>query len=291
MPRLAYSLAAAKRLRFPPDIYARYGGVQGSARVPAILPTGPLFREPVRPALLHRAPERRARMHARQPGGEVRIGSEPVEYLRHLADKAHLDVRAGQGRSDKEFAALQRAVGIAQMIGEFAVDARMQGSTRLLQPRNIKIQHQGQHRRAFGIMQPLLVGFILCAIRRRHHRAFAMTANEIIDDRAGLGDFDIAVDDDGRLAERMDFRKLRRRQPRLRIALIAHHLVRRPKLLQQPEDALRARVVEMMERKHGRSPGVSWCAPEVSRRSCEKAAPRLLPKRQWPDPRPGHDEW
>ena len=74
----------AKRLRYPPDIYARYGGVQGSARVPAALTDEALFREPVCPALLHRALEGRARMHARQPCGEVRIGSEPVEHLREL---------------------------------------------------------------------------------------------------------------------------------------------------------------------------------------------------------------
>src|SRR5205807_7078981 len=45
-----------------------------------------------------------------------------VEDLGHLADKIHLDVRAGQRCTDKELAALQRAIDIPQMVGELAVD-------------------------------------------------------------------------------------------------------------------------------------------------------------------------
>ena len=45
--------------------------------------------------------------------------------------------------------------------------------------------------------------------------------------------------------------QLRRRQPRLRIALIALHLIGRAEFFQQPEDTLRAGVVEVMEGEHG----------------------------------------
>src|SRR5216684_923378 len=139
-PRLAYCSAPAKRLRYPPDIYARYGGIERvpAPHVPDLALRHPAARwwpqewyrlllgEPVRPALLHRAMEGRPRMHPRQPCSEVWIRSELVEDFRHLANKAHLDVRAGQRWTDKEFASPQRAIDVPQMVGEFAIDAWMQ---------------------------------------------------------------------------------------------------------------------------------------------------------------------
>src|SRR5258708_7718039 len=64
------------------------------------------LRKPIRPALLDRALESGARVHARQPCAQIRIGCELVEYFRHLADKAHLDIGAGQRVPDEELAAL-----------------------------------------------------------------------------------------------------------------------------------------------------------------------------------------
>jgi hypothetical protein len=49
----------------------------------------------------------------------------------------------------------------------------------------------------------------------------------------------------------MDFPQLRRRQHRFRIALVSLHFVRHAKLFQQPQDALRARVVEVVKNDHG----------------------------------------
>src|ERR1700682_3832791 len=48
--------------------------------------------------------------------------------------------------------------------------------------------------------------------------------------------------------------QFRRRQPRHGIALIALHLIGKPKLFQQPQNPLRTGVVEMMEREHARFP-------------------------------------
>src|ERR1043165_8038531 len=83
--------------------------------VPAFAGTTWLFREPVRPALFHRALERRPRMHALQPRGEIRIRPDPVEHFCHFGNKAHLDIRACQRVADKELAPLQRALDIAEM--------------------------------------------------------------------------------------------------------------------------------------------------------------------------------
>src|SRR5258708_7196037 len=143
-----------------------------------------LLHKPVRPALLNRALERGTRMHPRQPRAQIRIGLKLVEYLCHLADKAHLDVGAGQRIADKEFPALQRAVDIAEMICRLAVDTRMQGRAGLLQPRHIKVQHQRQPRAAFEIMPPIVISLVIGAARRRHHRALAISADDVIDDGA-----------------------------------------------------------------------------------------------------------
>src|SRR5258708_1640525 len=72
------------------------------------------LRKPIRPAFLDAALERGPGVHPRQPGAEVRIGSELVECFRHVADKAHLDIGAGQRVADKKFATAERAVDIAE---------------------------------------------------------------------------------------------------------------------------------------------------------------------------------
>src|SRR6266513_4015608 len=145
----------AKRLRCSPVISARYGGdgwgcqpVCRSGAMqsiePGMTPSASL-REPARPARLDRALERRPRVHPRQPGGQIRIRPELVEYFGHFADKTHLDVGAGKRVPDKELAPLQRTVDIAEMIGDLAVDARIQRAARLLQPADIEVEHQRQH--------------------------------------------------------------------------------------------------------------------------------------------------
>src|SRR6266496_6047171 len=55
----------------------------------------------------------------------------------------------------------------------------------------------------------------------------------------------------------MNLLQLRRRQPRLGIALIALHFIGRAELFQQPEDPLRARVVEVMKRDGILSPALT----------------------------------
>src|SRR5690349_16086946 len=119
-------------------------------RKPSALPRSAL-RKPVRTALFDRALERRASVHPRQPGRQIWIRPQLPEYLGHFADKAHLDVGARERGADEELAALERAIDIAEVIGKLAIDARMQRRPRLLQPADIEIEQQRQHRRAFRI--------------------------------------------------------------------------------------------------------------------------------------------
>src|SRR5215471_5745898 len=49
-------------------------------------------------------------------------------------------------------------------------------------------------------------------------------------------------------------------EQRLRIALVAHDVVLEPEFLEQPEHALRTRVVQVMDRDHAGAVTVSWPA-------------------------------
>ena len=73
---------------------------------------------------------------------------------------------------------------------------------------------------------------------------------------------DAVVGQHRRLAERMDAGELGRRQHRLGVALVFLQLVGNLELLEQPEDALRARVVEVVDGDHR---GVS---PATAKRHC-----------------------
>ncbi len=62
------------------------------------------------------------------------------------------------------------------------------------------------------------------------------------------------VGNDWRFSERMDRAQLRRRA-HIRLTLIADDLISHAEFLQQPQHALGAGVVEMMDGQHGEFPG------------------------------------
>src|SRR6202022_4016276 len=122
-----------------PDPESRDSGLDAAHRT-GMTPMAS-FREPVRPPLLHTPLERRPRMHPRQPRREVGIGPKLLEHFCDLADEAHLDVRPRQRRPNEEFTALQRALDITEMVGDLAVDPRMQGGPGFLQARHEGVRH------------------------------------------------------------------------------------------------------------------------------------------------------
>src|SRR5215469_2016199 len=81
-----------------------------------------------------------------------------------------------------------------------------------------------------------------------------MTPDEVVDDRTGLMDHAALIGDDRRFAEGMDRLQLGRRQPGLRIALIALDPIGEAQLLEEPQDALRSGVVEVVNDNHGHLP-------------------------------------
>jgi hypothetical protein len=77
-----------------------------------------------------------------------------------------------------------------------------------------------------------------------------VAADDVVDDRPGLADHLVAVDDHRGLTQRMDGGQLRRRQMGLGITDIGLELIGQAQLLQQPEDALRPRLVEVVDDDH-----------------------------------------
>jgi uncharacterized sporulation protein YeaH/YhbH (DUF444 family) len=79
----------------------------------------------------------------------------------------------------------------------------------------------------------------------------AVLIDQIFDDRTRFGDGQAVIGNHRRLAERMHRAQLGRRQHRFRIALVTLDLVRHAEFFEQPQHALRAGVVQMMDGEHG----------------------------------------
>ena len=135
-------------------------------------------------------------------------------------------------------------------VGHLAHQRPQQGRRALRHQREQQLQQQRRHRRAFGIVQPIGVAQPLRRVRRRDQAAIAIGADDVFADRAGLGDGVAIVGDDGRFAERVNGAQFLRRA-HVRLALIADDLVGHAELFEQPQHALRAGIVEMMNRQHG----------------------------------------
>jgi hypothetical protein len=99
-------------------------------------------------------------------------------------------------------------------------------------------------------MQPIGIAQAFRRVRRRDQATIAVGAEDVFADRAGLGDGVAVVRDDGRFAERMNGAQLLWR-PHVRLTLVADDLVRDAELFEEPQHALRAGIVEMMNRQHG----------------------------------------
>ena len=86
----------------------------------------------------------------------------------------------------------------------------------------------------------------------RREPALAVSRHDVVDNRAGFGEHQIAIGNDGRGTDRMQRLVLRRRQHGDGITGIALQLVGDLQLLAEPDDALGLRFAEMMDGEHGR---------------------------------------
>src|SRR5580704_18768626 len=127
-----------------------------------------------------------------------------------------------------------------------AVDVSARRPAEQAKPADDELQQQGRHQRAFGVMQPIAtapIGFI--ALCRR--KSLAISSDKVVDDRPGFGEAQRTILDDWRLSQGVDVPQARRREHRLRVPLVTNDFVVEPDLFEKPQDALRARIVEVMD--------------------------------------------
>ena len=196
------------------------------------------------------------RVDAIQEGGEVRELLEPVEHAPRLDHEGELDVGRREVAAYEELATREQPVEPAEVRVELARDARLEGRSGLAEPPGVELQHHGQHRRALGVVHELQVAD---AVRRerigRSEPPLPVLSHHVLEDRPRLDHDGLAVAQHRRLAERVDLLQRLRREVRLRVALVVLDLVREAQLLEQPEDALGAGVVEVVDFEHGFSSG------------------------------------
>ena len=200
-----------------------------------------------------------------QEGHQLRPARIEASALRRGLDrKAHLDVGRAELAAGEPFALRQLGLHVVEVAFQVGLDHRLldlgrnaardrlgeERHRRGLDPVEHQLHQQRRHRRAFGEVQPVGEAQPLGRSRRRLEPTRAVALEQVFDDRARLGDRDVAVGDDRRLAERMHLEQRRWRQHRLRVALVLLDLVRDDQLLQQPEHALRAGVVEVVDDDH-----------------------------------------
>src|ERR1700730_6244390 len=99
-------------------------------------------------------------------------------------------------------------------------------------------------------MQPIRVTQALRRARRRYQPTSAVALDQILDDRARFGDSEPVLGNHRRFAERMHRPQRRWRKHGLRVSLVAPNLVTDAEFFQQPQHALRTRVIEVVNRDH-----------------------------------------
>ena len=183
-------------------------------------------------------------------------GTQPRAAARRFQGKAHHDVGRGELVAGEPWPLRQLALDIVEM----HVDHRLDTLLRALPEQGHAAEHQHhqqrRHHRPLGIMKPEPIAQRRVAVRRRAQAAIGLF-DQIFDDSAGFGDDArfavgsiVGVDDHRRLAERMDGAQLGRGQHRRLVPRITLDLIAKPELLEHPQDALRARVFEVMDDDH-----------------------------------------
>src|ERR1700733_1126034 len=115
-----------------------------------------------------------------------------------------------------------------------------------------ELQKQRRHGRTFRVMHPVTATPVRVAALGRG-QALAVSTDKIVDDCARFREAQSVVLYNWRLSQRMDAPQARRGALGLRVPLVGDDFVVEPDLFEEPQDALRARVVEMMNLDHGKN--------------------------------------
>ena len=183
----------------------------------------------------------------------MRLGRDainPPRRARGFKRKAHHDVGGGKLVSSEPRPVVELLLQIVEMKFYLGVDESARRPAERAKPVDDELQKQGGHQGAFGVMHPVAIAPIsVVALSRRQSRAISI--DKIVDDGAGLGEAQRTVLDDRRLSQGMDEPQAGRSKHRLRVPLVADNFVVEPDLFKEPQDTLRAEIVQMMDLDHG----------------------------------------
>ena len=220
-----------------------------------------------RAAALQGAPVGRARADAPEKIHELRAACVQARSRRGcLERKAHLDVGGRERLSGKPLALVELCLEVIEVPRDLGLDIGALHAARdgpgdgphqerhgpALDPVEDQLEQERRHRRALGVVHPIAVSSALRGAGRGREAPLAVALDQVLQDGAGFCQRQFAVGDHRRLPQGVDLSQRLGRQHRLRVALVALDVVRQSELLQQPQDALRARVVEVMDDDHRR---------------------------------------
>src|ERR1700738_2214011 len=114
-----------------------------------------MHRSRLLPRLLNRPPIRLARFYAPDKRGEVGISILAAELHGHLNGERQLNIGASQFIADEIVPPRKLSVQKAEMPLHFTFDTWLQRRSAFTKPARVQLEHERQHRRAFGIVQKL----------------------------------------------------------------------------------------------------------------------------------------
>ena len=144
---------------------------------------------------------------------------------------------------------------IVEMHVDHRLDLLLRGLAEQRHASEHELDQQRRHQRAFRIVQEVPVAQHSVAMRRRTKPPVGLF-DQILDDRPGFRDgaakapIGLVIDDHRRLAERMHRTKLRRSEHRRLVPFVALDPVGQAKLFEQPQYALRTRILQMVDGDH-----------------------------------------
>jgi hypothetical protein len=185
---------------------------------------------------------------------------------RGLDGETHLDVGSRKILARKPFAAGEFAL----QVGKVAADLRQHQAfpnalcdrprhraheerhRRLLDAVEDQLEQQRRHHGAFREVKPVNEADPLGRAGQRRQAARAVAVRQVFDDRPGLGKRHLAVGDHRRFSQRVNSAQVLGRQQRRGVSPVVPDFIGHLQFLQEPQDSLGARVVQVVDGDHWR---------------------------------------
>ena len=183
-------------------------------------------------------------------GLQVREVGQLTTLRQQIHQEGVHDVGAGEAIPHQIVAIRQYLIEVAQHLGTLRLGVVRQEAHRAAILAHEHVEQQRQDAGALGKVKPLQIFGILRAIWCRCQPIRGMAGNQVLGDGARFRQHPAVELDDWRLAEGVDGLELGRRQKGGGIALVSLDLIGQAQLFEQPDDALGAGFVQVVQDYH-----------------------------------------